>query len=293
MAGSARPALVVGPTGNAGAPTVEALLARGVPVRAGVRDPGAAAGLPDGVQPVALDLTDPATFPAAVDGIGSLFLLRPPAISDVGPTLNALLDAAAAAGRPHVVFLSVAGADRNRVVPHHEVERHLAAGSLAHTILRPGFFAQNLGDAYRRDIAEDDRLYVPAGTGRPAWVDVRDVGELAAAILSAPAGHEGQGYLLTGPAPLAFASAAALLTRALGRTVRYRHASVPGYARHLHARGLPAAQIAVQTVLHLQLRAGGGRRVDPTLGRLLGRAPRTLADYVGDHAGLWARSSPA
>src|SRR5690349_5570191 len=81
-------------------------------VRAGVRDPGARALA--GLEPVRLDLGDPRTFPAAVAGCEGLFLVRPPAISDVGPTLNALVDAAVAAGVRHVVFLSVVGADRSR-----------------------------------------------------------------------------------------------------------------------------------------------------------------------------------
>ena len=56
-----------------------------------------------------------------------------------------------------------------------------------HTLLRPGFFAQNLQDAYRRDIREEPRLHVPAGRGRVAFVDLRDPGEVAAMALIDPA----------------------------------------------------------------------------------------------------------
>lgn len=280
--------LVTGPTGNVGRYVVEALRARGQAVRAGVRRPAPTADA-DGVAEVALDLADPRTFAAAVSGCAAMFLLRPPAISDTKRTLIPLIDAARAAGVAQIVFLSVTGADTNPLVPHHAVERHLRRGAPGWTILRPGFFAQNFGDAYRRDLVEDDRLYLPAGAGRVAFVDVRDVAVIAADALVVPAAHAGRGYTLTGGERVAFAEAAELLTRTLGRPIRYVPASLVGYARHLRRRGLPPMQVLVQTVLHADLRRDRSR-VDPTLGRLLGRAPRTLGSYFEDHAAQWRRS---
>lgn len=280
------PILVTGATGNVGSAVVERLLARGVACSIGVRDPSLFAPR-QGVTPVVLDFRRPDTFASAVAGAGGLFLVRPPAIADVRPTLCALVDAAAAAAVPHVVFLSVIGAEHNRIVPHHAVERHLARGHVPWTILRPGFFAQNLGTAYRADLRERDELYVPAGRGRVAWVDTRDLGQLAADILVDPSEHRGRGHTLTGGEALDFTEVAELLTRALGRPIRYTPASAFGYARRLASRGLPLGQVIVQTLLHLGLRRGHAATIDPTLGALLGRRPRTLADYVADHLQLW------
>jgi hypothetical protein len=41
-------------------------------------------------------------------------------------------------------------------------------------------------------------------------------------------------------------------------------------------------------VLHVGLRFGQTAKIDPTLERLLGRRPRTLATYVRESADLWA-----
>jgi uncharacterized protein YbjT (DUF2867 family) len=283
------PVLVVGSSGNVGAATVRALVARGIPVRCGVTDRGRPTEEP-GTEPVELDLFRPETFGPAVAGIGGLFLLRPPPVSRVGPTLNALTDAALAAGVEHVVFSSVAGADTNRVVPHHRVETHLREHAPSWTILRPGFFAQNLTDAYRRDIVEDDRILLPAGHGRVAFIDTDDIGDVAGAVFADPGPHRGQGYTLTGPSAVDFDDVAALLTAALGRTIRYEPASVLGYARHLRRQGLPLAQVAVQTVLHTGLRRGDAEAVEATLPRLLGRPARTIEDYVRTHAATWERT---
>ena len=281
------PILVTGATGNVGRAVAERLLARGHAPRGGVRDLSARRA--QGADPVVLDLHRPETFPAALAGASGLFLLRPPAIARVRPTLCALVDAAAAAGVGHVVFLSVTGAEQNRLVPHHAVEQHLLKGPVPWTILRPGFFAQNLGDAYRADLRERDELYLPAGRGRVAWVDTRDLGELAADVLLDPARHRGAAYTLTGREARDFAEVAALLTARLGRPIRYTPAGALGYLRRLRARGLPWAQALVLLVLHLGLRRGDAERVDPTLGALLGRPPRTIADYIADHAALWSR----
>ena len=52
---------------------------------------------------------------------------------------------------------------------------------------------------------------------------------------------------------------------------------------------MPAAQIAVQTVLHVGLRFGQAETIDPTLSRLLGRPGRTLTEYVTDNVATWRR----
>ncbi len=283
------PVLVVGASGNVGAATVRSLVAHGIPVRCGVSSRGRRDEVA-GTESVALDLFRPETFGPAVAGIGGLFLLRPPAVSRVAPTLNALTEAAVAAGVEHVVFSSVAGADTNRVVPHHRVETHLREHAPSWTILRPGFFSQNLADAYRRDIVADDRIYLPAGHGRVAFIDTADIGDVAGAVLADPGPHRGQGYTLTGPSAVTFDDVAGLLTAALGRTIRYEPAPVLGYARHLRRQGLPVAQVAVQTLLHTGLRRGDAEAVDPTLPRLLGRPARTIEDYVREHAATWERT---
>lgn len=180
------PVLVTGATGNTGRAVVDALDKAGIGVRAA--DPSTLAvwdALGD-VEAVRFDFLDPATFRPALAGAGALFLLRPPAIAKVGPTLNVLLDVAADMRIGHVVLSSVSGAESNRIVPHHRVEAHLRASSLDWTIVRPGFFAQNLGDAYRADIAHDDRIYLPAGDAGAAFIDVRDIGDVVAEIMLDP-----------------------------------------------------------------------------------------------------------
>jgi uncharacterized protein YbjT (DUF2867 family) len=278
--------LVVGATGNLGRAVTLGLAARGIATRAGDIDPARAAALPQGGA-VHLDLTDPATFGPALAGMRRVFLLRPPAIARVGPTVNRFLDAAVDGGVEHVVFSSVAGADANRIVPHHRIERHLVASGLDWTILRPGFFAQNLAGPYRTDIRRGS-LTVPAAEGRVAFLDVRDLGEVAADILVEPARHRGRAYTLTGPEAITFTEVAALLTTELGRLVTYRPATVLGYLRHLGGQQLPLPQRLVQTLLHLGLRRGDAAEVDPTLRQLLGRPPRRMADYVHDHRHLWS-----
>lgn len=278
------PIAITGASGNAGQAVIAALRARGVPVRPLLREPVGDA--------VGFDFLRPDTFEAAVAGAAGLFLLRPPPISDVGPTLNRLVDVALAAGVPRIVFLSVIGADTRGYIPHAKVEKHLKGSAAAWTFLRAGFFAQNLGDAYRRDITRDGRIYVPAGSGRVAFIDARDIAEVAAMALLDPAAHAGRAYTLTGPAAIPFGEAARLLSQRLGRPIRYQPASVLGYVRHLLRQGAPVGQAAVLTILHLGLRLGQAASSDPTLARLLGRPGRTLAEYIADHADLFTAERP-
>lgn len=271
---------VTGAGGNVGSAVLESCAAAGLEAIGGERRGG---------RHRRFDFEDRSTWDA-VQGCDQLFLLRPPPISRVETTLNPFVDHARRAGVRHVVFLSVQGAESNPRVPHHAVERHLAQTGADWTFLRPGFFAQNFASAYRADVLEHGRLYVPAGAGEVAFIDVRDLGDVAARIFAEPEAHRGRAWLLTGPSRFTFTRAAELLTELSGRPIRYVAASIPGYLWHLLVRRrLSPMHAVVQTVLHVGLRRGDAARVDDgTLATLLGRRPRDLEQYLRDFASSWA-----
>jgi uncharacterized protein YbjT (DUF2867 family) len=297
--------LVTGARGHVGREVVRACLERGLGVRAAVREVDGAGrpsvrdeirgvarpihdgGSDGGGETARFDFHDRGTWRAALEGCELLFLLRPPAIARVSTTMIPFVELAYERGVEHVVFLSVSGAERASWIPHRRIELFLERTLASWTVLRPGFFAQNLGDAYRRDLADDDRLYVPAGRGRVAFLDVRDAGDVAACVLADPKAHRRAFLTLTGPEALTFDDVARVLSSALDRTIRYEPATVLGYTRHLLRRGLPPAQIAVQTILHLGLRRGDAERVDDTVRAVLGREATPLADYVARSVHLW------
>jgi uncharacterized protein YbjT (DUF2867 family) len=237
------------------------------------------------------DFEDRSTWQAALEGCTQVFLLRPPPISKVEETLNPFVDFARTRGVGHVVFLSVQGAESRPRIPHYAVEKHLEQTGAEWTFLRPGFFAQNFTDAYRADVAEDDRVYVPAGKGQVAFVDVRDLGLVAARIFEAPTAHRRAGYRLTGPRCFTFDAAAAVLSEVTGRPIRYVPASVGGYLWHLVARRrLSLMQAVIQTYLHVGLRHGDAAVVDPLLGQLLGQPARDLERTLRDAgSGAWVK----
>lgn len=296
MKASSAKVLVAGASGDVGREVVRCLVRQGVDVRAA--DPELErVRVRDGAREISIDVTrldlrDASSYDDALEGCDGLFLTRPTALADAKPVLR-FVDRALERGVDHVVFLSAAGAADSRLAPQHPIEHHLHAHSDRFTVLRPGFFCQNLGSVYRHDLAEDGRLFAPAGRARVAFVDGRDVAEVAARVFTDVAPHRKQSYLLTGPEALSFEEAADRLSAALGRPIRYEPASVVDYARHLRRRGIPLSQIAAETVLHVGLRYGQAERVDETLPRLLGRRATTFERYVTDHAHLWQKGAPS
>lgn len=278
--------VVTGALGNVGSAVVARLLDLDVRVRPVDVDADALTNAYPTLETRRLDFWDPATFPDVLSNATKVFLIRPPAISRVGPTLNRFIDAAQDAGIRHVVFSSVAGADTNRIVPHHRVEVHLRSTAMAWTMLRPGFFAQNIGTAYRSDIIETNRIPLPAGKGKVAFIDTRDIGAVAAKTLASDQ-HLQREYHLTGPTAMTFADVAGLLSIRLGRTITYQPISSLRYYQHLRRQGLVRPHALVQTLLHAGLRRGDAEPVSTTIAALLERPATTIDTYITDHIHLW------
>jgi uncharacterized protein YbjT (DUF2867 family) len=284
--------LITGATGNVGSEVVKALQGRNVRVVAAVTDlqqldPHLA---PD-TERIRFVFGEEATYAPAFQGVDAVFLLRPPQISDARHLINPAIDAMEAAGVRAVTFLSVQGAQSNPLVPHHAIEKHLERSGLEYTFLRAAFFMQNLSTTHRDDIRLHDDIMVPAGSGRTAFVDVRDLAAVAAMTLT-KTGHANRAYELTSDEDLTYDEVAQILSEVLGRTIRYPHPNVLQFWERMHERHQPVGYVLVMTALYAVAALGKAGHLSGDTRRLLARAPISFGQFAQDFAGVWA-SAPA
>jgi uncharacterized protein YbjT (DUF2867 family) len=233
------PVLVVGATGGQGGAVLTRLLARGTSVRALVRNPRgpAADALAErGVDLARGDLTDEASLAAAMSGVSAVFAVTTPFES--GPHAETqqgltLLRAAHRVHVPHLVYSSVAGADRHSGIPHFEskaiVERALAGGDVPFTVLGPTYFYDNLLGGIDEVLA--GCLALPLPPNYPLQQLARsDLGQVAAEVLTRPAVFAGRRIELASDSPSAD-DMSAVLSRVLGRAVGVRQVSLGSVRR--------------------------------------------------------------
>ncbi|MGC0419071.1 NAD(P)H-binding protein [Embleya sp. AB8] len=280
--------LVIGATGKTGRPVVDALVARGIDVRAASRNPAAAS---EGVVPVRFDWGDRATWGPALAGVDGLYLVGPFAEPDGTTLLRDLLAAAADVRR--VVLMSVLGADvLGAATMMAGWEADLRASDKEWTILRPNWFQQNFAGVWADSLRNHAGIEVPAGDGSLAFVDTRDIGDVAAVVLAEP-GHAGRVYDLTGPEALTLDRALAILSDAGGREFRYVPQSADTFAAGRRAAGAAESTITWYLALYALIRDGGNAVVTDTIERLTGHPARTLGAYAAEHAAVWRESARA
>lgn len=279
--------LVTGATGNVGQPLVTALSAAGDHVLEGLTAPiGEHAA---STRARTLDFYKPATFVPSLEGVDRVFLMRPPPISDTKRYIRPFVEAMTDAGIRHVVLLSLMGV--NRAMPHWQIKQDLRASGIAWTFLRPAFFSQNLGGAYRNGIRLHNRIRLASGRGRTSFIDARDIADVAARVFADTTAHAGAAYTLTGPEAIGYHTVASTLSAALGRPIRYEPIGLLRYRRELRAAGLPSDYVNVQLLINVVAKLGRAATIDPTLSHLLGRPARTLQTYIDDNVHLWTPST--
>jgi len=262
--------LVFGATGTIGDELISILSSDGAPAIAVTRGRAQARPRP-GIRWAQADLAAPDSIEGLFSGVKSMFLLtgNDP---DMARLQIAAIDGAARAGVEHVVKLSALGASDHSKLPigraHYEAELALMASGMRWTILRPHVFMQNLL-AQAPGIVYEGRIVGASGDGKIPFIDTRDIAASAAVALTR-AGHDGQKYILTGPEALSYYDVARILSDVIGRPVEY-------HDRFEEARD--------RNTLAAHQRAGGKTAiVHDTVRQILGRAPRSFAEFAKDHA---------
>ena len=218
---------------------------------------------------------------SAFAGASSVLLVTPPDPRQVWWQRN-VIDAAAAAGVPWIVKISAFAARRDSPTNmgrwHYDGELALRDSGLAHAVVRPQYFMDNLLQAAPSVRAHGVlRSHVPPD--HPiAMVDVRDVAAVCFALLVAPR-PVASPVLPTGPEPLLMEQVARRLGRTAGREVRYE------FVEHDRFRAMSTETGMARWRLDdvLAITSDCGPEVTADVPELVGRAPLSLEDFARRH----------
>ncbi|MFH8217631.1 SDR family oxidoreductase [Streptomyces sp. NPDC018057] len=269
--------VVTGATGNIGRPLTRALAEAGQRVTAVSRRP---APVPEGVRHLVADLSEPAGLKPALEGADALFLLLSGDLHAAGASPADLVREATGSGVRRIVLLSTLGVVTRPFgatrIAMRALEDTLRESGAHWSILRPGGFASN-ALWWAESVRTRQLVAAPFGdTGVPV-IDPADIAAVAAACLLDDR-HTGGVYELTGPEVITPRRQARALADALGSPVRFQELTREE-ARAAMARSMPA-ELADDTLDILGSPNPAELRVSPDVQRVLGRAPRSFADWA-------------
>ena len=286
--------LITGATGNVGLTTLKLLESKkypGIEVVAAVRDIDRAKKI-EGVENCNFchfEFDEPSTYDTALDGVTKIVLIRPNQVTDVTRYIFPFLAKAEKLGVKQIVFISIVGAERNRIFANHRTENHIKKLTIPTTVLRPSLYMQNLSTLHRHDIQEHDRINIPGGLGLVNYIDVRDVAEAIITILMNP-GHEHQAYEITGPEAMDFYQIARIFSNELGREIKYTRPSAIKFVRQKLLDKKQMLYVLTLSLLYNAARSGKMNYVNDVFRNITGHAPRNITDFIHDYRNCWIKT---
>lgn len=276
--------LVTGATGNIGYEVLRFLCGtESCQLVAGVRNPEKARQKLKEfgeVEFIPFDFETPSTFEISLCQTDSIFLLRPPQISDTKKYFQPLVEKIKEKSVKQVVFLSVQGADKSKWVPHHKIEEQIRRSGLNYIFLRPSYFMQNLTTTLISDIRHRQKIVLPAGKAKFNWIDAQNIGETAAMLLLDFERYQNKAFELTGYENLDFYEVSRLISAQTGINVEFENLSPFSFFWRKKREGVAIPMIFVMIALHFLPRFSSEPGISNFYEQLTGKKPTTLAEFV-------------
>jgi uncharacterized protein YbjT (DUF2867 family) len=274
--------VVTGATGNVGRPLVAELVAAGVNVRAVSRT------------------AKPTGFPAQVRMFGSAADAVPGASAvflnsrALGEDLAPVVEQCQRAGVATLVALSAINADddfsrqpsRFRGDRNKEVEQLAADSGLAWVSLRPTVFATNFAGMWSAQLRAGDAVAGPYAAASIAPIVETDIAAVAARTLLTDE-FRGQQIPLTGPQAFTNTELVGVIGAVLGRRLHYLEFPAEVVRQRFIGIGF-SAEFADAYLAMLAETVDKPALVTHDVEKILGRPATTFAQWVGEHAGLFA-----
>lgn len=281
--------LVTGATGHLGRAVVHYLLAhpQGHTIQALVRDPAKGADLQAaGAQLRQADYNDYASLVAAFEGVDKLYFVSSSDVINRAAQHANVVKAAAEAGVGHVYYTSFQRKTEDGSSPiafvasgHLAAEQHLRESGLTYTILKHALYTDVLPQFLGEQVLQTGTIFLPAGEGKTSFASRQDMAEAGARLLLNE-GYENQSVEIAGPTAHSLREVAALLSELAGKPIEYLSPSPEQFEQQLASFSVPAEAIQGALTFCQAIAQGEFDFPDATLGRVLGRAPQPVREYL-------------
>jgi len=277
--------LITGATGNIGMETIRFLYENDSnnQIIAGVREIGRAKQILSKyskLEFVTFDFEHLETFDKTLENIDTIFLLRPPHISDIPTYFLPLIEKIKQKNIHQIVFLSVQGAEISKIIPHNKIEKLIQDSGIDHIFLRPAYFMQNLTTTLLKDIQLNRKIILPAGKAKFNWIDVENIGETASILLEDFASHKNQSIELTGYENENFSTVTDLINEVITDKIEYYKVNPFKFYQIKKKENIPSGMILVMLMLHLLPRFQKAPRISNFYELLTGKKPTTLREFI-------------
>jgi NAD(P)H dehydrogenase (quinone) len=276
---------VIGATGRVGSEIVRGALAHGDPVTAVVRDVSKARrafGAAPGLHIRLTRLDDPSDLAEALAGVRTVFI----AMGSIG-TEGVLQRIAitVAAGVPsieQVTRLSVLNASAASLGinqrAHHSIDQFASSTAVPYSTIRPAIFSSSLLAA-AQEVRASRTWTGLADSGRMALIDHRDAAEAGLRVVTDPT-LWGAHHDLTGPTPMSWPDALALLSAELGEHVAFRLTTERQLLDRLTDAGVPAGTAELLMTREWATLAGENDYSTDAFQQITGHPPRPVSEFL-------------
>lgn len=277
---------VLGATGKIGSQVIQFLSAAGIPGRALTRNIARATPYP-GITWIAGDMNDDEMLLTLLQGCKKLFL-NSGVDQNMASLQSHIIDLAKASGIEYILKLSTPAAKPDAKDPlgawHWQVEEYLKQSGLHWNVLQPQSFMQNwLGDM-AATIKSARIIYDTASEGKKAFIDTRDIGEVAVALFMEPADWINTIIPISGPALVSYYEVAAAFSEAIGEKVTYSDLSPDEFFALKLKKGMPDWLIKTFLAVSNNQRLGLAEKWrTENASRIMGKPGRTVPDFARDH----------
>ncbi|MEA2229894.1 MAG: hypothetical protein QOF04_3524 [Solirubrobacteraceae bacterium] len=273
---------VTGATGGLGGRVAARLAEAGTPQRLVVRDPGRAPRLPGADVVQFAGYGDGDSMRRALDGVDTLMLVSAAEDPDRIGLHAVAVDAAAAAGVSRIVYTSFVNAAPDATFTfardHFHTEEHIRRSGVEHTFLRHNMYM----DYVPLLCGTDGVIRGPAGEGRAGFVSRDDIADVLTVALTGH-GHEGRTYDVTGAEAISLDDAAAELSRATRRQIRFQDETLEEARESRRPSEAPDWEIEGWVTSYAAVAAGELETVSDTVPALTGHEAKRLGDWLREH----------
>jgi uncharacterized protein YbjT (DUF2867 family) len=218
-----------------------------------------------------------------MENVHTVFHVGPPmALHEVYVGVS-VIQAAEKAGVKHFIFSSVLHPIRSKLLNHdvkRQVEEYLIESPLNWTILQPTHFMQNTNPAQAVKTGELYVAYNP--DNEMGFIDLRDLGQVTKRIIDSPEKHYRARYELCGE-NVSYTQYAKMISEISGKQVQAVKSDGLALAKKV-SNGDRNYEDRIARMFYYYDRWGlvGNSNI---LGWLLGKAPRTLEQFIKDSLG--------